>query len=734
MTGNPYAEFGAYWSAGWRGILPLPYGKKTWPPEGYTGYAGGEPSYADCQAWSEAGPRNLCLRMPDGCVGIDVDHYDGKTGGDTLAGLVARHGALPPTTYSTSRGDGISGIRLYRVPPGTTLPTKLPGIEFIQRHHRYTVAWPSVHPSGSVYQWIDERTGEMLSAPPRPDELPELPAAWVAGLAVEAAQYDRADLDPDAAGRMLAAFPPGDPCAHILAHAGKAVAGGDRHDSYNEAVLAVAGAGRRGCPGAPPVLARLRAAFIAEVTDPRNSTGRRTVGEAEAEWRRNLLGALAIVATEEQGTSCPDDLTAWLDQDQVQDDRAQPDPAAQPSPYETAVRRKLGELLVAEAAKEELAARKAGQAPPLAGHTLSEFLNQPDEGERYRVHGLWPSEGRVLMPAAAKSGKTTLIVGNLIPCLVDGGDFLGAHQTTPVARRVVYFNLEVGPRTLRAWMRRAGVRDSSKVTVVNLRGKVAALGLNSEAGRRRLSDYLAAQDAEVVILDPLAPALAAFGLDENSNADVATFFAWWSAALGVAGVADDLIAHHAGHAGERSRGASRLLDEPDAIWTMTKTANDDDDDPLGPTEIRSLKASGRDVELPESTLAFDPCTGRLTLTGMTRKNAAKNKSGSRIEADILAFIAENEGCIRQEVKDSVTGRSAAIGSILASLIDRGRVLEGWESGRRRLAVPKIPNVPGTTGISGTDRSPFPPPRGERERTPDRNESDLLQAMSKEAGK
>lgn len=714
MTSNPYESFDAYWAAGWRGILPLPYGKKTWPPEGYTGYGGAEPSYADCQAWSEGAPRNLCLRVPDGCIGIDVDHYDGKTGGDTLSGLVDKYGALPPTAYSTSRGDGISGIRLYRVPTGTTLPTKLPGIEFIQRHHRYVVAWPSVHPSGNVYRWIDERTGATMDAPPRLADLPELPAAWIAGLAVEAKNYDKVALDIDAASAIIAGFPLGDPCTHILAHAGKTMAGGDRHDSYNEAALAVVGSGRRGCPGAATVLHRLRAAFVAEVTDTRNGTARRTVPEAEAEWRRGLLGALAIVANEEQGTACPDDVFVWMDDLDAQekakdDDDTDGEEPTEPSPYDMAVRRRLADLIVNEAAKEALATRKAGQAPPLDGHDLPAFLAQPDEGERYRVARMWPSEGRVLMPAAAKSGKTTLIVGNLIPSLVDGTQFLGTFDVDPVKRRVVYFNLEVGERTLRAWMRRADIAASSKVTVVNLRGKVSALGLNSEAGRKRLTDFLIAQDAEVVILDPLAPALAAFGLDENSNADVATFFGWWSEALGAAGVVDDLIAHHAGHAGERSRGASRLLDEPDAIWTMTKAAGDtDDDDPYAPTEVRALKATGRDVELAESVLSFDPATGRLALTGESRRVANRNRTDARIRADILDFIGDNEGCIRAEVKGGVTGKTAAIGALLNALIASGEVLESFENGRQRLFVPsRSPKFPerGNEANTTVPRSP-----------------------------
>lgn len=668
---HPFASaYDDYHRAGWRGILPLPYGKKTWPPEGYTGYAGDTPSYADLATWADSPPRNICLRLPDGCVGIDVDHYDGKAGGDTLAGLVAKYGALPATFLSTSRADGISGIRVYRVPPGTTMPTKLPGIEFIQRHHRYVVAWPSVHPSGNVYRWIDERTGQTLDGPPRLADLPELPAAWISGLAVEAKAHDKADLDADQALATLAGMPDGDPCPHILAHAGKAVAGADRHDSYNEAVLAVVGAGRRGCPGARPVIARLRSAFIAEVTVPGQS-GRRTQPEAEAEWRRGILGAIAIVASDEQGSVCPDDLLQWVDDATAADTSSREQ--VEPSPFDLAVARKAAELRIHEAAREKLAERHLSLVPPLDGVDLGTFLAQPDEEESYRIEGMWPTQGRILMPAAAKSGKTTLIL-NLLRALVDGGQFLGHFDATPVTRRVVYLNLEVSEGRMRRWLRRAGIVNVDRIEVVNLRGKVSALQLDTAAGRARFAGWLRALDAEVAVLDPLAPALAAFGLDENSNADVARFFNWWSEALADAGVVEDLIAHHAGHEGKRSRGASRLLDEPDAIWTITKQSVEDDgyEEVYGANEARFLRAIGRDVDIPATALGYDDDTKTVTFRdGITPKLVTDEGLRERIRA----WVREHPGRSKSAIRQGVGGNGSKTWDTTTAMIDEGELIE-----------------------------------------------------------
>jgi hypothetical protein len=298
------------------------------------------------------------------------------------------------------------------------------------------------------------------------------------------------------------------------------------------------------------------------------------------------------------------------------------------SPYDQAVQRRFADLRILEDAKLLLAAHKAGQAHPLDAINLTEFLTQPDETEQYRITGLWPAQGRVLLAAAAKSGKTTIVVSNLLPSLVDGRAFLGEHSTQPVTGRVIYLNMEVGERTIRNWMRRAGIINTDRVSVVNLRGKASALTLATDQGRQRFAAFLHNQQAEIVILDPLAPLLATLGLDENSNTDVALFFSWWSEVLNLAQVSDDLVVHHTGHAGQRSRGASRLLDEPDAIWTLTKGlgAEPDDDDLLGFTQPRFLSAYGRDVDKAEEGLDYNPDTGLLTYNGRNRsqtKNAGK---------------------------------------------------------------------------------------------------------------
>jgi len=648
-TTNPYAAaYDTYWQAGWRGVLPLPHRAKKWPPTGYTGRGYAEPSYADCTTWADLGPRNIALHLPRGVIGVDVDDYAGKGGGATLHKLVAEHGPLPATWLSTSRGDGISGIRLFRIPDDVELISAMPGIEIVQAHHRYVVCWPSIHPeTNAVYQWVDEATG--VGGIPVLADLPQLPAAWLAALVSTADVTEKADIDGDDITRFLALLPSGDPCQHIIAAAGYAMSGKDRHDAYNGAMLGVLDNGRSGCPGAVLTLQRLKASFVAEVTAA-GTSGRRTEAEAMLEWSRGMEGAIAKMVTKhpEQGAGCPDDyLAELLMAEQPDDDTGDAEQADSDDGrellYQKAVARKAAEMQLLDDARQMLAVRQTGQAPALGGLGLSAFLSQDDEAIAYRVDKLWPVNGRVLLAAAAKAGKTTMVM-NLLACLADGGDFLGLYRTAPVTagRAIVYLNMEVGANQMRRWLRRTGIVNSDRIVVENLRGRNAALTLATEQGRQRVSEWLRSHRAEIVVLDPLAPLLGSLGLEENENSHVAKFFSWWSQVLYDAGVTDDFICHHAGWDGTRSRGASRLVDEPDAVWTINrdKATDEDGDDIYDLNEPRFLKATGRDVEVPEALLRFDGVTGLLSIGEGSRKQIRADRKHAKAEAVIMRHLGE----------------------------------------------------------------------------------------------
>jgi AAA domain/Bifunctional DNA primase/polymerase, N-terminal len=343
------------------------------------------------------------------------------------------------------------------------------------------------------------------------------------------------------------------------------------------------------------------------------------------------------------------------------------------TPYDRAVQERFVQLRILEDAKQLLNAHKAGTAHPLQAINLTEFLTQPDETEQYRITGLWPAQGRVLLAAAAKAGKTTIVVGNLLPSLVDGRAFLGEHSTQPVSGRVTYLNMEVGERIIRTWMRRAGIVNTDQINVVNLRGKASALTLATDQGRQRFAAFLRNQQTETVILDPLAPLLATLSLDENSNTDIALFFSWWAEMLNHAEVTDDLIVHHTGHAGQRSRGASRLLDEPDAIWTLTKGlgTDPDDDETLGSTQPRFLTAYGRDVDKAEEGLDYNPDTGLLTYNG---QNRSQSKTAGKVN-HITDILQDQTPRSTNQICQAVGGDRNKAYAAVKKMVDNGTLFQ-----------------------------------------------------------
>ena len=227
-------------------------------------------------------------------IGLDVDAYDQKIGGMVLWQLEQNHGPLPPTWRSTSRDDGTSGIRLYRIPPGLRWPTEAgPGIEFIRHEHRYMVVWPSIHPNGGTYRWINPDGAVAMHDIPTPDDLPDLPAAWVDHFThhQEASNRPTAGLDHNTSTQWVTDHGAGDPCDAMhnaltralddldTAHAGS------RHDTMLRATNRLAWMAATGHTGLAAALDTYQGAWLATLGDSRGRD------EAHAEWARAITGA-----------------------------------------------------------------------------------------------------------------------------------------------------------------------------------------------------------------------------------------------------------------------------------------------------------------------------------------------------------------------------------------------------------------------------------------------------------
>jgi Bifunctional DNA primase/polymerase, N-terminal len=150
MSSRSYSSAArAYLAAGYS-PLPLPPGVEWPPPKGWTGAGAPMAGLEQVRRWIRSDPAgNIALRLPDGVIGIDLDLYDDPAKDHPAAErqaawreLEARLGQLPESPRATSRDDGISGICLYRVPPGWKAAGILPAAPACQGHRSRTGARP----------------------------------------------------------------------------------------------------------------------------------------------------------------------------------------------------------------------------------------------------------------------------------------------------------------------------------------------------------------------------------------------------------------------------------------------------------------------------------------------------------------------------------------------------------------------------------------------------------------
>lgn len=289
--------------------------------------------------------------------------------------------------------------------------------------------------------------------------------------------------------------------------------------------------------------------------------------------------------------------------------------------------------------------------------SLTSLLADPDEPVEYLIDGLWPLGGRVVLSAPMKSGKTTF-VGNLARALVDGSNFLGRFRVAPV-RRVVLIDDEMSRGQIRRWLGAQGIKNSDAVSVFPLRGCVSSFDITEPECRAEWAGLLRDLDAEVLIIDCLRPILDALGLSEDK--DAGKFLAALDELCRDAGIKNYAVVVHTGHEGERARGDSRIRDWPDAEWSIKRDTSDNH-------APRFFSAFGRDVDIPEGRLDFDPLTRGLTLiAGVTRADVG-SIAATRI---VLEYARRYPKATTNDLKAVLSGASGAKGSKVRFCVSQG---------------------------------------------------------------
>ncbi|GLI00321.1 AAA family ATPase [Phytohabitans aurantiacus] len=366
-------------------------------------------------------------------------------------------------------------------------------------------------------------------------------------------------------------------------------------------------------------------------------------------------------------------------------------------------------LLAREEAKKRRAAELAGDinVPDLVA--LPDFLAEVDDTPLWRFDGLWPRQGNIVLAAQYKAGKTTT-VGNVLRSLADGDRFLGVFDVEPVTDgSIVLCDFEMPRVKLRDWLRRQEIRNADRIHLVPMRGLASTFDLLDDVIRASWVEKLRAAEARVWIVDCLGPILSSLGFSENENREVGRFLDALTATAAAAGVDEVLLVHHMGHAAERSRGASRLRDWPDAEWRLLRKK--DDDNPLAdaePAARRFFSAFGRDVDVREGQLVYDDARKRLVYAEGSRRETAALEALTAV----LEYIRDHTGASGRVVEQAVTKdrtiTQKSARDALAEAVDRAYAVtkDGGRRAKLHTLTPagyaKLAELTGTPGETEID--------------------------------
>ncbi len=307
---------------------------------------------------------------------------------------------------------------------------------------------------------------------------------------------------------------------------------------------------------------------------------------------------------------------------------------------------------------------------------LRDFLNEPIPPDSWRIADLWPAGGNVLLSATAKAGKTHVLL-NLIRSLVDGDRFLGIYPVQRLeAGRVTSLDFELGRSLWQRWLGQQRIIHDDQVVTWAMRGQAATFNLLDPSLNRMWSERLKALETRVLTIDCLGPVLSAAGLDESKTHEVGAFLEALAEMASRARIEELVLVHHMGHGAERARGSSRLMDWPDALWNVVRPAEETEGRPGAAPKVnmagpRWFNAYGRDVNVPESLMVYNPDTGRIVLGEGTRQEV----EADHVIGQVLAYAHQNPGRSERDIMRGIS-HSDAYSKRIHNAIVRA-VEEGW---------------------------------------------------------
>lgn len=537
-----------YRAAGWMQVIPLPEGRKTPPPAGFTGRSRKPVTDEQMQLWSQSDPTaNTGIVIPEGVLVLDIDAEQGHQvkadGAKGISELSQELGALPATWSSTSHGiDSPARHLFYKVPEGLAWKGgAIEGVDILQPGHRYSVVWPSIHPSGEMYCWYTP-SGSTTSQIPHISDLATLPWKW--------ADYLRKPehTTPKPAFNTLISHETGTydtrMCKAINTFLNKTLSNpaskGSRHDTTLQAVWALVNFAQEGHRGALDAINQLKPRFIAEIAPDRPGKER----EAAREWAAILSGAMEKVnGIQSHADPCEqskiermlpgefNELTQNTIANQMGESHPQQVQNVGTTPVQNgsapASQVQNGSMESYEANKtaspswqfEDLAQLASGiELPP----TPTVFQREDGQGLFYRgaVNDLHGEPG---------CGKSMIAQ-------------IATAQELKADRDVIYIDYEDSARNVVKRLLLLGVSGEQIIGHLHyVRPSAKPSSPTSLGGWRETLDY--ADTATLAIIDGVTSCLAYAGLDSNSGDDIAAWYNTMPRLISACGPAVVLIDH-----------------------------------------------------------------------------------------------------------------------------------------------------------------------------------------------
>lgn len=539
-----------YRAAGWMQVIPLPEGRKTPPPSGFTGRSRKPVTDEQVQVWSQATPNaNTGIVIPEGVLVLDIDAEQGHQvkadGAKGISELSQELGMLPATWSSTAHGiDSPARHLFYKVPEGLAWKGgAIEGVDILQPGHRYSVVWPSIHPSGEMYCWYTP-SGRVASTLPHISDLATLPWKWVDYLRKPDSMANLTHSNPSTT--PIASNPRGYDarmCKAVNTFLNRTLANpaskGSRHDTTLQAVWTLANFAQEGHRGALDAINQLKPRFISEIAPDRQGRER----EAAREWASILSGAM----------------------EKVNGIQSHTDPCGQskiermtPGEFNEPTQNTVTSQMV-ESHPQQV--QNVGTTPVQTGSTTASQVQNSSTGsyEANKTSSSWRFEDLTQLASGVELPPTPTVFqredgqGLFYRGAVNdlhGEPGCGKSMIAQIAtaqelkadRDVIYIDYEDSARNVVKRLLLLGVSGEQIIGHLHyVRPSAKPNSPTSLGGWRETLDY--ADTATLAIIDGVTSCLAYAGLDSNSGDDIAAWYNTMPRLISACGPAVVLIDH-----------------------------------------------------------------------------------------------------------------------------------------------------------------------------------------------